>query len=85
MIARLRPQLAPVPSFAFPEAAAVALAHVTRYGEWLRTALASADGIDPLGLLLWRLRAEFDAVRAQVRPAEPLNITERLLVLSAKQ
>jgi acyl-CoA synthetase (NDP forming) len=32
----LRPQLAPVPSFAFPEAAATALAHVTRYGEWLR-------------------------------------------------
>lgn len=29
-------QLAPVPSFAFPEAAATALAHVTRYGEWLR-------------------------------------------------
>jgi acyl-CoA synthetase (NDP forming) len=32
----LRPQLSPVPSFAFPEAAATALAHVTRYGEWLR-------------------------------------------------
>jgi len=32
----VRPQLAPVPSFAFPEAAAAALAHVTRYGEWLR-------------------------------------------------
>jgi acyl-CoA synthetase (NDP forming) len=25
-----------VPSFAFPESAAIALAHVTRYGEWLR-------------------------------------------------
>lgn len=33
----LRPQLSPVPSFAFPEAAAAALALVTRYGEWLRT------------------------------------------------
>jgi acetyl coenzyme A synthetase (ADP forming)-like protein len=32
----VRPQLAPVPSFAFPEAAATALAHVARYGEWLR-------------------------------------------------
>jgi len=32
----VRPQLAPVPSFAFPEAAAAALAHVARYGEWLR-------------------------------------------------
>jgi acyl-CoA synthetase (NDP forming) len=32
----VRPQLAPVPSFAFPEAAASALAHVARYGEWLR-------------------------------------------------
>jgi acetyl coenzyme A synthetase (ADP forming)-like protein len=32
----LGPQLAPVPAFAFPEAAATALAHVTRYGEWLR-------------------------------------------------
>jgi acetyl coenzyme A synthetase (ADP forming)-like protein len=32
----VRPNLAPVPSFAFPEAAATALAHVSRYGEWLR-------------------------------------------------
>ena len=32
----LQPQLSPVPSFEFPEAAAAALAHVTRYGEWLR-------------------------------------------------
>jgi len=30
------PDLAPVPTFAFPESAAVALARVTRYGEWLR-------------------------------------------------
>ena len=39
----LRPQLAPVPSFAFPEAAAIALAHVTRYGEWLRAPLHCAE------------------------------------------
>jgi acyl-CoA synthetase (NDP forming) len=32
----LQPGLSPVPSFPFPEAAAAALAHVTRYGEWLR-------------------------------------------------
>jgi acetyl coenzyme A synthetase (ADP forming)-like protein len=32
----VRPQLAPVPSFAFPESAATALSHVARYGEWLR-------------------------------------------------
>jgi acetate---CoA ligase (ADP-forming) len=38
----LRPQLAPVPSFAFPEAAATALAHVTRYGEWLRRPVHAA-------------------------------------------
>jgi acyl-CoA synthetase (NDP forming) len=34
------PVLAPVPSFPFPESAAVALAAVTRYGEWLRTPVA---------------------------------------------
>ena len=39
----LRPQLAPVPSFAFPEAAATALAHVTRYGEWLRQPVHTAE------------------------------------------
>lgn len=39
-------------------------------------------GVDPLGLLLWRLRQEFDTVRAEVRPEGELNITERLLVLS---
>jgi acyl-CoA synthetase (NDP forming) len=39
----LGPQLAPVPSFAFPEAAAAALAHVTRYGEWLRKPVHAAD------------------------------------------
>lgn len=30
-------ELAPIPSFAFPESAAVALAHAARRGEWLRT------------------------------------------------
>ncbi|HYT67777.1 MAG TPA: GNAT family N-acetyltransferase [Vicinamibacterales bacterium] len=39
----LRPQLAPVPSFAFPEAAATALAHVTRYGEWLRNPIQTVE------------------------------------------
>jgi acetyl coenzyme A synthetase (ADP forming)-like protein len=41
----LRPQLAPVPSFAFPEAAATALAHVTRYGEWLRRPVHAASAL----------------------------------------
>jgi acetate---CoA ligase (ADP-forming) len=39
----VRPQLAPVPSFAFPEAAATALAHVARYGEWLRRAVTTPE------------------------------------------
>ena len=39
----LAPQLAPVPSFTFPEAAAIALAHVARYGEWLRTPVPAAE------------------------------------------
>jgi acyl-CoA synthetase (NDP forming) len=39
----VRPQLAPVPSFAFPEAAAAALGHVTRYGEWLRRPVVSPE------------------------------------------
>jgi acyl-CoA synthetase (NDP forming) len=39
----IRPQLGAVPSFAFPESAVTALAHVTRYGEWLRKPVASAD------------------------------------------
>ena len=39
----VRPQLAPVPSFAFPEAAAAALAHVTRYGEWLRRPVVTPE------------------------------------------
>ena len=34
------PMLAPVPSFPFPESAAVALAAVTRYGEWRRHPIA---------------------------------------------
>ena len=40
--------LAPIPAYIFPESAAVALANVTRYGEWLRKPVASplpmADG-----------------------------------------
>lgn len=42
----------------------------------------SAAGVDPLGLLLWRLRGEFDIARAEIRPDGEMNITERLLVLS---
>jgi acetyl coenzyme A synthetase (ADP forming)-like protein len=39
----VRPQLAPVPSFAFPEAAAAALAHVARYGDWLRRPVVTPE------------------------------------------
>ena len=56
----LRPQLAPVPSFAFPEAAAIALAHVTRYGEWLRRPVSSIERLDP---------AIIDRVSAIIEPA----------------
>jgi acetate---CoA ligase (ADP-forming) len=56
----LRPQLAPVPSFAFPEAAAIALAHVTRYGEWLRQPTNSVALLEPVLA---------DRVRAIVEPA----------------
>jgi len=41
----VRPELGPVPAFAFPEAAAAALAHVTRYGEWLRKPVALAESM----------------------------------------
>jgi acyl-CoA synthetase (NDP forming) len=50
----VRPQLVPVPSFAFPEAAATVLAHVTRYGEWLRRPVVNPDPLP-------------DEMRAQVR------------------
>src|SRR3954470_13172079 len=56
----LRPQLSPVPSFAFPEAAANALAHVTRYGEWLRKPVHLAEPLSG------EVRAQ---VRAFVEPA----------------
>ena len=42
----LQPQLFPVPSFAFPEAAAAALALVTRYGEWLRRPVQTPEPLD---------------------------------------
>jgi acetate---CoA ligase (ADP-forming) len=38
----IAPALAPVPAYAFPESAAVALAAVTRYGEWLRKPVGEA-------------------------------------------
>jgi acetyl coenzyme A synthetase (ADP forming)-like protein len=40
------PDLAPVPSFPFPESAAVALAAVARYGEWLRNATPPGTALD---------------------------------------
>jgi acetyl coenzyme A synthetase (ADP forming)-like protein len=42
----LQPQLFPVPSFAFPESAAAALALVTRYGEWLRSPVLNPEPLD---------------------------------------
>jgi len=42
----LQPQLSPVPSFAFPEAAAAALALVTRHGEWLRRRVQNPEPLD---------------------------------------
>ena len=53
------PDLAPVPSFPFPESAAVALAAVARYGEWLKRppvrGMPLSDGI------LANVRAQIDA------------------------
>jgi acetate---CoA ligase (ADP-forming) len=59
----LAAQLAPVPSFTFPEAAAIALAHVARYGEWLRApvgvaALLPEDIRSQLRPIVDRARAE---------------------------
>lgn len=42
----LPPLLAPVPSYPFPESAAVALASATRYGEWLRKAAPDVVPLD---------------------------------------
>jgi acetyl coenzyme A synthetase (ADP forming)-like protein len=42
----LQPTLSPVPSFAFPESAATALGHVTRYGEWLRKPVHNPGPLD---------------------------------------
>jgi acetyl coenzyme A synthetase (ADP forming)-like protein len=59
----VRPQLAPVPSFVFPEAAAAALAHVTRYGEWLRRPPVAAEPMpEDAGA---RVRAVVDALVAK--------------------
>jgi acetyl coenzyme A synthetase (ADP forming)-like protein len=54
------PALAPVPSYAFPESAAVALAAVTRYGEWRRR--PATEGV-PMG------EAARSAVRGQIERA----------------
>jgi len=55
------PVLAPIPAYAFPESAAVALANVTRYGEWLRKPLATPAPLPD---------RECDAARAIVCRAE---------------
>jgi acyl-CoA synthetase (NDP forming) len=52
----IRPQLGPVPAFGFPEGAATALAHVARYGEWLRKPVTSAEPLPD------ELRAKLHAV-----------------------
>jgi acetate---CoA ligase (ADP-forming) len=52
--------LAPVPSYLFPESAAVALARVTRYGEWLRA---------PIGEIPQFADARPDAARAVIAHA----------------
>jgi acyl-CoA synthetase (NDP forming) len=44
------PNLAPVPSFPFPESAAVALAAVTRYGEWLKRPADRGTPLDAASL-----------------------------------
>ena len=59
----LAAQLAPVPSFTFPEAAAIALAHVARYGEWLRTPVGVAEAV-PEDIRL-QLRAIVDRAHAE--------------------
>jgi len=58
----VRPRLAPVPSFAFPEAAAAALAHVARYGEWLRRPVSSPEPMPDEARA--RVRAVIEEVRA---------------------
>jgi acetyl coenzyme A synthetase (ADP forming)-like protein len=57
------PQLAPVPSFAFPEAAATALAHVARYGEWLRQPVVAVEPMP--GEIRERVRAVVQDVIAR--------------------
>jgi acetate---CoA ligase (ADP-forming) len=72
--------LAPVPSYTFPESAAVALARVTQYGEWRRkpapeaTALAGFDREAARALVC----AALEAGEAWLSPAD----AQRLLELS---
>ena len=61
----LQPQLFPVPSFAFPEAAAAALALVTRYGEWLRRPVQTFEPLDESTRT--RTRAIVERARAEGR------------------
>lgn len=44
--------------------------------------IAAGWGGNQLGSLLYRLRCEFEQARSSVRPAQALNLTERLLVLA---
>jgi acyl-CoA synthetase (NDP forming) len=52
------PMLAPVPSFPFPESAAVALAAVTRYGEWRRHPVEEGAPMDEMVRALVRGHVE---------------------------
>jgi acetyl coenzyme A synthetase (ADP forming)-like protein len=61
----LQPQLFPVPSFAFPESAAAALALVTRYGEWLRRPVQNPEPLEDT--LRTRTRAIVERARAEGR------------------
>ena len=65
----IRPELGSIPSFAFPEAAATALAHVTRYGEWLRQPVHPAE---PLSA---EMRAAVRDVLADVASADDRWLT----------
>ena len=77
----LRPQLSPVPSFAFPEAAAAALAHVTRYGEWLRKPVNPADPLPEQ--VRANIRGIVDAAREQGDGWLPPSVCEALLDAAA--
>ena len=76
-IGGLQPQLSPVPSFAFPESAAAALALVTRYGEWLRAPVQNPEPLEES--LRTRVRAVVDAALAEGRGWLPPQDCQALL------